>query len=269
MKRFIALTMALVFGGSILTGCATTETTASAAVSSVQTTEATSRTEETSGTVSGTTESSSVSHEIVVKDQSVTTLTDDSGDEYKTIIPMLIVDGIEADAINSDLNDYILKNHPLTKVEYTDGDTTRYYMDGETTRYAWGVRENIVSIIIIASETFTDGIRYEVFNYNADTLQAAGNDEVIASFGMTEDEFNGKVADAYREFWDSETYLQSNMSDLDKSIGAISSTTVTPFITPDGDIGATGLIYVSESQFYEMIKCFNLNTLQIERFIQE
>lgn len=200
-------------------------------------------------------------HKVVVTDQSVTTFQDNYGDEYKTIIPKLIVDGKEADSINSALLDHINRNHPLTKNEYG--------VNGEETRYAWGIRGDIVSIIIIASETFTDGVGYDVFSYNVETLQAASNDEIIKSFGMTADEFCNKVADAYRAFWDSRTYLQENMSDLDKSIGAISLANVTPFITPDGNLGAAGRIYVTGSQFPESVTCFNLDTLKVEYFAEE
>ena len=268
MKRFIALTTILALAGCILTGCATTATPTTAAASSVQATETTVQTEASSGNASDTTEAPASAHIVEVADMSVTTLTDDSGDEFKTVIPKLIVDGVEADAINSALSDYISKNHILEKIDYMDGDAQRYYVTGETTRYAWGVRGNIVSIVIIASETFTDGVRYEIFNYNVDTLQAAGNEEVICSLGMTTDEFNNKVADAYRAYWDSTPYLAEYTSDLDKSINAISPTTVTPFITPNGDIGAAGTIYMSQSQFPEMIRCFDLDTLTDEYFIE-
>lgn len=200
-------------------------------------------------------------HRVEVADQSVTTLKDNTGGEYKMIIPKLIVDGKEADSINAALCDHINRNHPLTQDEYG--------VNGEETRYAWGVRGNIVSIVIIASETFTDGIGYDVFNYNVDTLQAAGNNEVIKAFGMTADEFCSKVADAYRAFWDSRPYLQENMSDLDQSIGAISLANVTPFITPDGSLGAAGHIYMTGSQFPEIVKCFDLDTLEIESFTEE
>ena len=174
---------------------------------------------------------------------------------------MLIVDGKEADSINAALRDYINKNHPLTQNEYG--------VNGEETKYAWGVRGDIVSIIIIASETFTDGVGYEIFNYNADTLQAAGNQEVIKAFGMTADEYCGKVAEAYRAFWNGRPYIQENMSDLDRSIGAISLANVTPFITPDGNLGAAGHIYMTGSQFPEIVKCFDLDTLEIESFTEE
>ncbi len=218
--------------------------------------------EKATGTVQiAATEVHASTHKVEVTDQSVTTFKDDSGGEYQTIIPKLIVDGKEADSINAALCDHINRNHPLTKNEYG--------VDGEETRYAWGVRGDIVSIILIASETFTDGVRYDVFNYNVDTLQTASNDEVIKSFGMTADEFCNKVAEAYRALWASRTYLQENMSDLDRSIGAISSTDVTPFIMPDGNPGAAGCIFVTGSQFPKSVKCFNLDTLNIEYFIEE
>ena len=200
-------------------------------------------------------------HRVEVADQSVTTLKDNNGGEYKMIIPMLIVDGKEADSINAALRDYINKNHPLTQNEYG--------VNGEETKYAWGVRGDIVSIIIIASETFTDGVGYDIFNYNVDTLHAASNDEVIKAFGMTADEYCGKVADAYRAFWDGRPYLQENMSDLDRSIGAISLANASPFITPDGNLGAAGHIYMTGSQFPEIVKCFDLDTLEIESFTEE
>ena len=219
---------------------------------------ATTQTEDQSGAAIAATEAPASIHRVEVADQSVTTFKDNNGGEYKTIIPMLIVDGKEADSINAALRDYINKNHPLTQNEYG--------VNGEETRYAWGVRGDIVSIIIIASETFTDGVGHDIFNYNADTLQAAGNEEVIKAFGMTADEYCGKVAEAYRAFWDSRPYLQENMSDLDRSIGAISLANVTPFITPDGNLGAAGHIYVTGSQFPESVKCFNLETLEIEHF---
>lgn len=188
-------------------------------------------------------------------------LTDDNGNEFRMIIPKLIVDGKEATAINAALKEFVEQNHPLEKTSYMDGDTEKWYVDGEETSYEWGVKGNVVSIVIQADETFTDGFGYDIFNYNVDTLEAASNEEVIRAFGMTVDEFNGKVADAYRAYWNSETYLQKYMADLDKSIDAI-PTNVTPFVTPDGGAGAAGLIYNSGSQFPDRIKCFDLETLE-------
>lgn len=258
MKRFIAIIILLAAAGSILTGCAASNQSVASANSSERADEACSQPEESTSTAY---DAPASDHRVAVVDQSVTTLTDNSGDEYKTVIPKLIVDGKEADSINSALREHITKNHPLTKDEYG--------VNGETTRYAWGVRGDIVSIIIIASETFTDGVGYDIFNYNADTLQAASNDEVIRSCGMTEDEFCRKTADAYRAYWNSETWLRNAADDLEKSIGAINTTDVTPFIAPNGDIGAAGLIYLSESQFPESVRCFDLDTLKAERFEKE
>ena len=218
------------------------------------------QTEAPSGAAVAATEAPASTHRVEVTDQSVTTFRDNNGGEYQTIIPKLIVDGKEADSINTALRDHINRNHSLTQDEYG--------VNGEETRYAWGVRGDIVSIIIIASETFTDGVGYDVFNYNADTLQAASNDEVIKSLGMAVNEFCNKVADAYRAFWDSRPYLQENMSDLERSIGEISPDNITPFIMPDGNPGVAGRIYVTGSQFPKSVKCFNLDTLEIESFAE-
>lgn len=218
---------------------------------------------ETSSEVVETSEAEVPAH-VEVTDQLVMTLADDSGDEFIMIIPKLIVDGKEATAINAALKEFVEQNHPLEKTSYMDGDTEKWYVVGEETSYEWGVKGNMVSIVIQADETFTDGFCYDIFNYNVDTLEAASNEEVIKAFGMTVDEFDGKVADAYRAYWNSSTYLQEYMADLDKSIDAI-PTNVTPFVTPDGNAGAAGLIYISGSQFPEKIKCFDLETLETVR----
>ncbi|MBR3468255.1 MAG: hypothetical protein IKH28_00930 [Lachnospiraceae bacterium] len=223
--------------------------------------------EETSSSETGSSsETASTSEQADPAHVEVTTqlemmLTDDNGNEFRMIIPKLIVDGKEATAINAALKEFVEQNHPLEKTSYMDGDTEKWSVDGEETSYEWGVKGNMVSIVIQADETFTDGFRYDIFNYNVDTLEAASNEEVIRAFGMTVDEFNGKVADAYRAYWNSSTYLQKYMADLDKSIDAIPSN-VTPFVTPDGGAGAAGLIYNSGSQFPERIKCFDLETLE-------
>ena len=282
MKHFRNLVTAALVGIMLLAlaGCdgnggastKSSEATASSVESQESVTELTSvsevasSSEETSSSETGSSsETASTSEQadpahVEVTDQLVMTLADDSG-EFSMIIPKLIVDGKEATAINAALKEFVEQNHPLEKTSYMEGDTEKWYVVGEETSYEWGVKGNMVSIVIQADETFTDGFGYDIFNYNVDTLEAASNEEVIRAFGMTVDEFNGKVADAYRAYWNSETYLQKYMADLDKSIDAIPSN-VTPFVTPDGGAGAAGLIYNSGSQFPERIKCFDLETLE-------
>ena len=278
MKHFRKLVTAALVGIMLLAlaGCdgnggasaKSSEATASSVESQESVTELTSVSEvasssevaETSSEVVETSEVEVPAH-VEVTTQLEMMLTDDNGNEFRMIIPKLIVDGKEATAINAALKEFVEQNHPLEKTSYMDGDTEKWYVDGEETSYEWGVKGNVVSIVIQADETFTDGFGYDIFNYNVDTLEAASNEEVIRAFGMTVDEFNGKVADAYRAYWNSSTYLQEYMADLDKSIDAI-PTNVTPFVTPDGNAGAAGLIYNSGSQFSERIKCFDLEMLE-------
>jgi len=263
MKRFIALTTILALGGILLTGCnsSTATSAASSAASSTQATETSAQSDETSGSAAESTEDTKApvsTHKVEVTDQSVNSVKDDSGDEYKTITPKLIVDGKDAKDINDSLSEYIKTTYPLKKDEYG--------VDGSTVSYAWGVRGDIVSIVLIVSELGTDGINYVVFNYSTDTLEPVTDEEVLKSWGITADDFNKKVADAYRAYWDSEQWLKESMEDLDKNIGAISSTTVEPFATPNGNVGAAGLLNISGSQFGETVKCFDLDTLQAEYF---
>jgi|GEM_PF-4870896 len=254
-------------GASTKSSASGEESKATVSEQASQSSEVASSSEETSsGETGSSSETASTSEQADPAHVEVTTqlemmLTDDNGNEFRMIIPKLIVDGKEATAINVALKEFIEQNHPLERTSHMNGDTEKWYVDGEETSYEWGVKGNIVSIVIQADETFTDGFRYDIFNYNVDTLEAASNEEVMGAFGMTVDEFNGKVADAYRAYWNSVTYMQEYMADLDKSIDAI-PTNVTPFVTPDGGAGAAGLIYNSGSQFPERINCFELETLE-------
>ncbi len=254
-------------GASTKSSTSGEESKATVSEQASQSSEVASSSEETSSSETGSSsETASTSEQADPAHVEVTTqlemmLTDDNGNEFRMIIPKLIVDGKEATAINAALKEFVEQNHPLEKTSYMDGDTEKWSVDGEETSYEWGVKGNIVSIVIQADETFTDGFCYDIFNYNVDTLEAASNEEVMGAFGMTVDEFNGKVADAYRAYWNSVTYMQEYMADLDKSIDAI-PTNVTPFVTSDGGAGAAGLIYNSGSQFSERIKCFDLEALE-------
>ena len=271
MKQFKTLIAAGLAGAVILAsaGCANGKPgsqPSDTAASGTETKASETATESTGSETEESTEAVISTHKVEVTPQTVEIM-QDGNYEFKTVIPYIVVDGEEAVSINAEISKHVNENHPLQVAVDVEGETL--YRDGEATRYAWGARGNILSVVVIASETFTDAVAYDVFNYNLDTLQAASDDEVIGSFGMTGEEFRNKVADAYRAYWNSETYLQNATDDLEKSIGAISSENVRPFVMPNGDPGAAGLIYITESQFYDMVNCFDLDTLTREYFPAE
>lgn len=226
----------------------------SAATSEVTTEETTeAATEETTeSTEAGKTESNT--YDIKVEDVK-TTLSDDYG-EYNRILPKLIVNGEEATEINDEISSYMDENFPL--------DTPYDHLEGFETNYAWGVKDNTLSFVVSAnyiSEDFSDKV---IFNYDLDTLKPIEDSEVTARFGLTDDELFSKTSEIYTKCFADRDYI-----DLDKSIEMIGYDKITPFVTPDGNIGVAGAILSGEgSQFAgsESMSCFDLTTMDFVIF---
>ena len=263
MKKIIFTTALLTMGSIMLSGCnisintgKTTSLTEGTTDTSVTTTEATPASSEESA--SDTTESEVV-HKIEVADLSRVTLSDDTS-EYVTKVPKLIVDGEEATSINMEMNNYILKNYSI------EMDNVEHRLSGDVVDYVWGHRGNIVSIILKISNVNEDGTRYDFFNYNVDTLAPVSNNDIMALYSMDSATMKGKLADAYRTWWDSEEWLKEYKDDLQKSIDNIKDDNVTVFICPEGHISAAGTVFTNGAQISESTKCFDLETGAVEYF---
>ena len=175
-----------------------------------------------------------------------------SDDGYTQIIPKLIVDGKEATEINEELKKYIQDNYQLDILDDGSG-------NGVATSLEWGVKDNVVSIVIHANETFTDGFSNDVFNYDVDSLKALGGSEVVKAFGMTDDDFLGKTKDAVTKYCNGDN--NKGVYDLDRTLEAVNYTDCTPYALPDGSPAVAARIYLpSGSQFESFEMCFNQTT---------
>lgn len=259
MKTFKILVTTGLVSAMILTsaGCAGTENSGS---QPSDTSEAVTSDTESQITASETTEGSveesaeQAAHLVVVEDLTNTTLSD-AISEYTNVCPKLIVDGVEAEQINTTLSNYLQETYPIEM----NGD----YVDGYETRYYWGCNDNTVSIVIYASYISEDYFTYEVFNYDLDTLEPLEAGEVAARLGMTDDEFFSKTADIMTAYCDGKDY------DLDKCIENNNYDNTTPFIMPDGNAGvAAGIYYSADSQFGGLvsIRCFDMTTMERAAF---
>jgi len=265
MRKTTIITAALC-ASFLMAGCnktaetsqSTSDTAATSAETSAVTSSDTSETE-TTPSVTGTSETNAPEHNITVEDQVSKTLSDQYG-EYTNTIPKIIIDGKEAEEINASLKSYLEKTYPM------DEDKKEKVVTGYRLRYTWGVKDNIISVIMIAGFVDEEGTLYEIFNYDADTLTALSGSEVVQRLGMTDKEFFDKTADAYKQYWDTEPWLGNEYKDLlEKSISVIGYDKVTPFITPNGDTGSAGYIYIP-AQISEGVHCFDLDTLKAEYF---
>lgn len=216
---------------------------------------------ETSAVITETTETSEETtveptkgeHQVTVE---IVTLQSSKDGEYNQVVPNVIVDGKEAMDINNVLSSYIQKEYPL---EIFDD-----HADGMATSLYWGVKGNVLSIVILASETFTDYYTYDVFNYDLDTLKGIDNSETLKNLGMTEEEFLSKTSEIVNGYCTAYGY------DLDKSLAAVNIEKCKPFVLPDGTIGvAASIAYPADSQFSgESTKCFNMATKEPASFGQ-
>ncbi|MBR2523667.1 MAG: hypothetical protein IKE53_04420 [Clostridiales bacterium] len=256
MKKTLLVTAALCIA-VMAAGCSKTEESSYATTMDTTAETAASETEisdETEGT-----ETPASQHDVVVEDQSVTTLSDETGD-YSSTIPKLIVDGQEAESINYELKSTLTEKYSMEK------DANSGYVTGYEMRYAWGVKDNIVSIVVIAGYIGDDGADYAVFNYDLDNLTALSGDEVVERLDMSVDEFFDSVANVYRTYWENEPWLGEAYNDmLDRSISVIDFEHVKPFITPSGHTGFAGYIY-TPSQSAEGYACFDMDDCVREGF---
>ena len=196
---------------------------------------------------------------VTVEELTRITQTDKNG-QYISVYPKLIVDGQEASEINESIKDYLVETYPM------EPDPMGKYITGYQVRYAWGVKDNIVSIVAIASFLEEDGSVYEVFNYDIDTLEALDDDEVVSALGMTDQDFFDKTEEVYRNYWNTEPWLGSEYNSmLEQSIDAIGYDKITPIILSNGDIGVLGYLY-TPTQIVEMERCFDLDTMEVANF---
>ena len=226
----------------------------SAVTTEEETTEATTEdtTEATSEETTEETEASKTegyTYDITVE-AVTTTLSDDYG-EHTRILPKLIVNGEEATEINNEISSYMDENYALEK--------PYGYLEGFETNYNWGVKDNTLSFVINANYISEDWGEHVIFNYDLDTLEPLEDSEVTSRFGLTDDELFSKTAEIYTKCFADREYI-----DLDKSIEMIGYDKITPFVTPDGNIGVAGAIVTGgDSQFsgLESISCFDLTTM--------
>lgn len=261
MKKTALISTALCLS-LMATGCVSskkTPATENQATTTEVTTEATTDTtvpsEATTGDVKSS-EAATGSHKVKV--ELITLVKSLEGEsEYTMVVPKITVDGKEATEINESLSKYIKENYKL--------EVNEDHADGMSTKIFWGVKDNTLSIIICADETFTDYFTRDVFNYDLDTLKTLEDSEVTKRLGMTDEAFFAKTTEILKK------YCEKNPSsyDLDKTLASVKYDKITPFVMPDGTPGVLcPICYSADSQFSgsDSMRCFNMTTMEHEIF---
>ena len=252
MKKLKLISTALCLS-LLATGCVSNQKTPAAtnAATTAATTEATAATSAAPEESAAESKTAHVVNVDIIKKMTYS----DGTNEYNSVEPQIIVDGKAATEINKALSAYIEKNYPMKK----EGNN----VDGYATQIAWGVKDNILSIVIKAGAMDCDYFTHDAFNYDLDTLKAIDDKEVTKRFGMTDDELFSKAKDIITKFCSE----RKDSYDLEKSLASINYDKLTPFILPDGTPGvACSIAYGKDGQFggSDGVRIFNLTTMEYQ-----
>ena len=234
------------------TAASTTAETTTETTSETTTETTTEETTEETTTEAETTETSKVNHQASVEVITVMSYADGTN-ELNSVYPKVTVDGKEAADITNALKKHIQKKYPMKKMDN--------YVDGWSTRIAWGVKDNMLSIVIHASDVSTDYFTNEAFNYDLNTLKEIKDKEVTKRFGMKDADLFSKTKDVLKKYCSREGY------DEKKTVKTINYDTVTPYVTQDGKLGvAAPVYYAKDSQFSgeSSVRCFYLTTMEYD-----
>ena len=258
MKKTImtsALCLSLLATGCVNNGAAPASAPETTATSATETaTETTAATTETTTESSApeTSETKKTAHQVTVEVLKKMTYSD-GNNEFSSVYPKITVDGKEASAINKTLTDHIQKKYPMEK----DG----VNIDGWATKISWGANENILSVVILASDMSTDYFTTEVFNYDLDTLEKIDDGEVTKRLGMTDSDLFAKTKEILKKYCTERHY------NTDKSLAEVNYDKITPYITRDGKAGVAATVYYErDSQFSGMdsVRTFSIHTMDYD-----
>lgn len=201
--------------------------------------------------IESSSEVSTASH--VVKVEVITLKSYKNGpNKLTSVVPRITVDGKEATELNKLLLDHMQEKYPFNVDDN--------HNDGMSTEIEWGVKDNILSIIVHASSTSEDYFTKEALNFDLDTLKPLNSGEVTKRLGMTDEEFFGKVEDIVKEYCKLNEKSYSAY-DYEESAALINYDKVTPFIWPDGSYGVViTLVYSEQTQFYGS-ECMRISKL--------
>ena len=169
---------------------------------------------------------------IKVFDSPASTTVNYDGKDYEFHIPMVTIDGVNTDDANSEIEKEI----------------SQYISSKElASRYAYFISDKIVTIIVYNEYVwFDDDWITTVFNIEIATGDLVKDGEVVAIYGISDEEFFSEVEDLYREYNDTftdYTYINNLDDYLDENYDRISYKYIDPFIGPNGHLCFSGDVF--------------------------
>ncbi len=134
--------------------------------------------------------------------------------------------------------------------------------------YVWGRNEEIVSILATTSMISYDSTNYYIYNISAETGEAATEEMVMESYGITKEDYEELLKEAIVKYFSerAETIIGFVGEDLyqdvlNKSLADVSAGTSMPFVGSNGALCAKANIYwIAGAELY--VTLFDLETKQ-------
>lgn len=147
---------------------------------------------------------------------------------------------------------------------YTGSD---YYELGEMC-YGWGRNDRIVSIVAKTSMISYDSTNYYIYNISAETGEAATEEMVMESYGITKEDYEELLKEAIVKYFSERAEAivgfvgeELYQDVLDRSLADVSAGTSMPFVGSDGALCARANIYwIAGAELY--VTLFDLETKQ-------
>ena len=156
--------------------------------------------------------------------------------------PRVLISGVDTSKVNKTLKDDL-----GDRLVY-DPDMGEYY--GDIVDYEYYVADNVVSIMATLSETDIDYYEHKVYNVSIATGQLIDDKQIVAEYGISDDEFFSTVKKIYKKF-NAGIIITGNDYEDDslikeynkKNLKLVSYKHIKPYFSSEGHLCFLGYVY--------------------------
>lgn len=185
-------------------------------------------------------------YENLVTDAYQDAFVDDDGFDYCYHIPQFNLRGNWAQQINKTIYDQC---YALLKEEVYAGMDEYGYPYLEDMVYCWGYHEDFASVVIETNMTMYADTEYMVFTISTSTGKEISTDELLASYGMNQEEFYAIVRNRLKQYWDEKRDIRNDVGPeffddrVTNTLADSNIRDVIPFINQAGGLSFVANIY--------------------------
>lgn len=177
---------------------------------------------------------------------------EDEYGSYEWHVPKVNLSSRDADAVNSEIWEYIYINGIETNHEAISQDYT--FVEYDTIQYDWAVNSNVLSLWIHTGAMSYAWDDYSVYNFSISTGERLSREKLIQNYGITMDRYNELAEQALGSaFWSNWTRNDENFKQasfvewfnqaLENTISKANVNESVPYINGNGQLCMIAKIY--------------------------